>query len=221
MKFSASRSPGSNSSMATRQYTPYSTGTWGSRSMVMAGGAVATALREVARLAKAIGAHLLQIDAETVMLRDGAVQGPAGSVTLAEIAHTWYRRPQDLPADDRPARPRGDRRLQACPRHAAPSATRPMPRRSPSTPRPATSRFSTTSSSRTAASWSIRWWSTVRSTAALRRASARRSTRRCTSTPPASRWPRPSPTISCPARPKRPSRGSSTWRRCRPTRNSA
>ena len=25
--------------------------------------------------------------------------GPSGSVSLAEIAHTWYRRPQDLPAD--------------------------------------------------------------------------------------------------------------------------
>ena len=80
------------------EYTPYSTGSWGSRSAVMAGGAVATATREVARFAKAIGAHLLQTDAESVVLRDGAVHGPSGSVTLAEIAHTWYRRPQDLPA---------------------------------------------------------------------------------------------------------------------------
>jgi carbon-monoxide dehydrogenase large subunit len=80
------------------EYTPYSTGSWGSRSAVMAGGAVAAATREVARFAKAIGAHLLQTDAESVVLRDGAVHGPSGSVTLAEIAHTWYRRPQDLPA---------------------------------------------------------------------------------------------------------------------------
>jgi len=80
------------------EYTPYSTGSWGSRSAVMAGGAVATATGEVARCAKAIGAHLLQTDAESVALRDGAVHGPSGSVTLAEIAHTWYRRPQDLPA---------------------------------------------------------------------------------------------------------------------------
>jgi carbon-monoxide dehydrogenase large subunit len=71
---------------------------WGSRGAVMAGGAVATAAREVARLATAIGAHLLQSDAESVVLRDGAVHGQSGSVTLAEIAHTWYRRPQDLPA---------------------------------------------------------------------------------------------------------------------------
>src|SRR5580658_5239944 len=80
------------------EYTPYSTGSWGSRGAVMAGGAVATAAREVARLATAIGAHLLQTDAESVVLRDGAVHGQSGSVTLAEIAHTWYRRPQDLPA---------------------------------------------------------------------------------------------------------------------------
>src|ERR1700742_376627 len=40
--------------------TPYSTGTWGSRSMVMAGGAVATACRELAERAKRIGAKLLQ-----------------------------------------------------------------------------------------------------------------------------------------------------------------
>ena len=63
----------------------------------MAGGAVATASQEIARLAKAIGAHLLQTDVAHVELVDGAVVGPSSSVTLQEIAHTWYRRPQDLP----------------------------------------------------------------------------------------------------------------------------
>ena len=33
------------------------------------------------------------------MLQNGEVQGVNGSVTLKEIAHTWYRRPQDLPPD--------------------------------------------------------------------------------------------------------------------------
>ncbi|MBN8969644.1 MAG: xanthine dehydrogenase family protein [Rhizobiales bacterium] len=79
------------------EYTPYSTGSWGSRCAVMAGGAVATASKEIARLAKEIGAHLLQTDVEHVDLADGAVVGPSSSVTLQEIAHTWYRRPQDLP----------------------------------------------------------------------------------------------------------------------------
>ncbi len=79
------------------EYTPYSTGSWGSRCAVMAGGAVATASREIAKLVKGIGAHLLQTDIDHVRLENGSVVGPSGSVTLKEIAHTWYRRPQDLP----------------------------------------------------------------------------------------------------------------------------
>ena len=79
--------------------TPYSTGTWGSRSMVMAGGAVATACGELAERAKRIGAKLLQLDPALVVLRDGRICGPSSSIGLPEIAHTWYRRPQDLPAD--------------------------------------------------------------------------------------------------------------------------
>jgi carbon-monoxide dehydrogenase large subunit len=77
--------------------TPYSTGTWGSRAMVMAGGAVASACRELAARAEAIGAHLLQAEPGAAHLVGGRVEGPGGSVSLAEIAHVWYRRPQDLP----------------------------------------------------------------------------------------------------------------------------
>lgn len=79
--------------------TPYSTGTWGSRSMVMAGGAVATACHELGERAKRIGAKLLQLNEADVALIDGEVRGASGSVTLKEIAYTWYRRPQDLPGD--------------------------------------------------------------------------------------------------------------------------
>ncbi len=79
--------------------TPYSTGTWGSRCAVMAGGAVFAACEALAARAKAIGAHLLQADAAEVTLRDGQVSGPGGSVALDRIAFTWYRRPQDLPPD--------------------------------------------------------------------------------------------------------------------------
>jgi carbon-monoxide dehydrogenase large subunit len=82
--------------------TPYSTGTWGSRSMVMAGGAVATACIEVGERAKTIGAKLLQLDPAMVSLRDGLVCGPNSSIGLSDIAHTWYRRPQDLPPDVNP-----------------------------------------------------------------------------------------------------------------------
>jgi carbon-monoxide dehydrogenase large subunit len=79
------------------EYTPYSTGSWGSRCAVMAGGAVATASREVGRLAKAIGAHLMQADPDQVHLANGEVVGPSGSMTLRDIARVWYLRPQDLP----------------------------------------------------------------------------------------------------------------------------
>jgi carbon-monoxide dehydrogenase large subunit len=79
--------------------TPYSTGTWGSRCMVMAGGAVAAACTELAGRIGQIGAHLLQVDPRDVVVADGEVRGPAGSVSIAEVARTYYRRPQDLPDD--------------------------------------------------------------------------------------------------------------------------
>jgi len=79
--------------------TPYSTGTWGSRCMVMAGGAVATACKELGKRIERIGAKLLQTDVANVKLEHGEVHGPSGSVSLSEIARVWYLRPQDLPAD--------------------------------------------------------------------------------------------------------------------------
>src|SRR5258708_21501812 len=72
--------------------TPYSTGTWGSRCMVMAGGAVAEACRQLGERVAAIGAALLQVQASDVQVADG--QGrPTGtrcSVAIADLAHTWY-----------------------------------------------------------------------------------------------------------------------------------
>jgi len=78
-------------------FTPYSTGTWGSRCMVMSGGAVSRACRTLASRLARIGAFLLQADEAQVSVRDGLVTGPSGSVPISEVAHTWYRRPQDLP----------------------------------------------------------------------------------------------------------------------------
>ncbi len=83
-------------------FTPYSTGTWGSRCMVMSGGAVSRACQEIARRAAEIGAWLLKTDTGQVKVRDGQVIGPAGSVTLKEVARIWYLRPQDLPAHVNP-----------------------------------------------------------------------------------------------------------------------
>jgi carbon-monoxide dehydrogenase large subunit len=79
--------------------TPYSTGTWGSRCMVMAGGAVSMACKELAKRACKIGAQLLQTDVNAVEVRAGEVVGSSGSISLREIAATWYLQPQNLPPD--------------------------------------------------------------------------------------------------------------------------
>ena len=82
--------------------TPYSTGTYNSRNMVMAGGAVARTARVLAERIKLIGAHLLQCRADEVRLQDGAVQGPRGQVSIREVARINYYRPDQLPTDSDP-----------------------------------------------------------------------------------------------------------------------
>ena len=84
--------------------TPYSTGTWGSRAMVMAGGAVAAACESLGERIAALGAHLLQTGREEVTLRDDGVHGPSGHVSLEDVARLWYLQPENLPED---ANPRG------------------------------------------------------------------------------------------------------------------
>jgi len=79
--------------------TPFSTGTYASRSMVMAGGAVSRSARAVAQRIARIGAHLLQEKPEDVRLEGGFVRGSRGEVSIREIANSWYRRPEQLPAD--------------------------------------------------------------------------------------------------------------------------
>ena len=79
--------------------TPYSTGTYASRSMVMAGGATSRACKVLAgRMAK-IGAHLLQCSEADVEIRDGKVVGPGGEVPMSEIGRVWYLNPEELPED--------------------------------------------------------------------------------------------------------------------------
>ncbi|MGI9303371.1 MAG: xanthine dehydrogenase family protein molybdopterin-binding subunit [Gammaproteobacteria bacterium] len=81
------------------EYTPYSTGTWGSRAMVMAGGAIATACRELVPRILRIGAHLLQASLDGVEFKDGHVVGARGKVSLSDVARVWYLAPQDLPGE--------------------------------------------------------------------------------------------------------------------------
>jgi carbon-monoxide dehydrogenase large subunit len=79
--------------------TPYSTGTWGSRSMIMSGGAVAAACDQLGQRLIKIGAALLQAKAGEVSLQEGCITSPTGRIAIADVARTYYRRPQDLPAD--------------------------------------------------------------------------------------------------------------------------
>jgi carbon-monoxide dehydrogenase large subunit len=80
-------------------YAPFSTATWGSRALVMGGGAVGEACKALARRIAGIGASLLQADPATVTVRNGCVQGSAGTVTFREIARAWYLEPQHLGPD--------------------------------------------------------------------------------------------------------------------------
>lgn len=79
--------------------TPYSTGTYASRSIVMAGGAVSRTCTTLGERMKRIGAHLLQCKVNEARLHEGKVYGPGGEVTVREISDVWYLRPEQLPDD--------------------------------------------------------------------------------------------------------------------------
>ncbi len=79
--------------------TPYSTGAYASRGIVMAGGAVARASRELARRMKRIGAHLMQCTDKEVEIGHGALHAGNAQVSFADIGRTWYLRPELLPDD--------------------------------------------------------------------------------------------------------------------------
>ncbi len=78
--------------------TPFGFGTFASRSIVFAGGAVARASRMLVAKIQRIGAHLLQTDVASTRIEAGAVHGPSGSVSFAEIAYAANVRQEHLPA---------------------------------------------------------------------------------------------------------------------------
>ena len=80
-------------------YTPYSTGTWGSRCIVMAGGAVATASASLGERICKIAAHLMQAKVDDVVLIDGMARVGNNEISIEEVARTWYLKPQLLPDD--------------------------------------------------------------------------------------------------------------------------
>jgi len=77
--------------------TPYSTGAYASRGMVMAGGAVSRSAEALAGQIKAIAAHLLQCAPGEVCLRDGRIHAGNASLELADVGRAWYLRPEQLP----------------------------------------------------------------------------------------------------------------------------
>ncbi len=83
--------------------SPYGMGTFASRSMTMAGGAVSRACAMLAEKVKRIGAHLLQAPVDAVVLADGRVSFGSQSVTFAQIGEAAYLHPERLPSGEEPA----------------------------------------------------------------------------------------------------------------------
>jgi len=81
---------------------PYGFGTFASRSIVFAGGAVGKATRALAEKIRRIGAHLLQADVAATRIEAGKVHGPSGSIGIAEIAFAANARPDQLPSGMEP-----------------------------------------------------------------------------------------------------------------------
>ncbi|WP_423455295.1 xanthine dehydrogenase family protein molybdopterin-binding subunit [Ottowia sp. VDI28] len=79
--------------------TPYSSGTYASRSLVMSGGAVAIACKQLLPRLRHIAGHLMGEDPAVVALADGHAHAGQKSVPLADIGNAWYVNPQRLPAD--------------------------------------------------------------------------------------------------------------------------
>ena len=77
--------------------TPYSTGAYASRGMVMAGGAVSKAAETLTGRIRKHAAHLLQSSTDRVSLSDGLAWAGEASVSFADIARAWYLRPDQLP----------------------------------------------------------------------------------------------------------------------------
>lgn len=82
-------------------FTPFSTGTYASRSIVYAGGAVSRACKVLMPRILGIAAHLLKTTTDDVSLSGGKITSASSgqSVTLADVTNAWYLRPQLLPDD--------------------------------------------------------------------------------------------------------------------------
>ena len=79
------------------QTSAFGMGTFASRSMVMAGGAVAKVCRLLKAKIELIAAHLLQCERGELRFEDGVVHGPKGSLGFEEIGRIAHLRQESLP----------------------------------------------------------------------------------------------------------------------------
>lgn len=76
--------------------TPFSTGTYASRSIVWGGGAVNDGCRRLEHRLKRIAAALFKCEEKDIELVDGALKTAGSELTLAELASVWYDAPEEL-----------------------------------------------------------------------------------------------------------------------------
>ena len=77
--------------------SPFGMGTFASRSMVMAGGAVAKATRMLREKMAKVAAHLLQCRPDQIEFVEGSARGPGSEVSFAQIGYAAYLHHEELP----------------------------------------------------------------------------------------------------------------------------
>jgi carbon-monoxide dehydrogenase large subunit len=82
--------------------TPFSMGLWGSRGVVMAGGAVVMAARKLRKKLEKVAAHMLECREEDIVVdssRFYVKDAPERCITLATLASTIYNKPYLFPTE--------------------------------------------------------------------------------------------------------------------------
>ena len=78
--------------------SPFGMGTFASRSMVMAGGAVAKATRMLRDKMARVAAHLMQCRPDQIEFADGSAKGPGSELGFAQIGYAAYLHHEELPS---------------------------------------------------------------------------------------------------------------------------
>ncbi|GAA3707735.1 xanthine dehydrogenase family protein molybdopterin-binding subunit [Oceanisphaera sediminis] len=77
--------------------TPYSTGAYASRGMVMAGGAVSKASSLLVDKLKRLAAGMMGCSEQDITIADARAHGPQGSLGFDELGDAWFLHPNKLP----------------------------------------------------------------------------------------------------------------------------